>query len=498
MENLFFSILEAITLSNVSVIAIGVLTGLVVGAIPGLTVSMAVVLALPFTFALTAQTAMAFLIGIYTGGMCGGSISAVLLNVPGNPAAVITGEDGYPMAARGQAGKALGISIVSSALGSLISFFGLALAAPQIARVALSFGAPELFGLVFLGMTLICAFSSKGKVRKGILSGFLGLLFVTIGMDPIDATPRFTFDSVQLQYGVSFIPVMIGLFAIPEMLKQIHEKNIKKGMIEKLGKFPKIAELARLWKRISISGIIGTVVGSIPGTGSAVAAVLSYDFAKKTSKDGEKFGTGVPEGIAAAEAANNGVTGGALIPMLTLGIPGDPPTAVMLGALMIQGMDPGPLLFVMHADVVNSLLASFFLSILLLIAIGYLTSRLFVKVLLVPRHILWPIIGVMCILGSYSLRNSLFDSGIMLIFGILGYVLKKNGYPILPIIISVILGSTLEVNLRMALLLNEGSPKVFLQHPIALGFILLGIVFILITTVLPRIRSHSHGLKTSH
>ncbi|MFC1866788.1 tripartite tricarboxylate transporter permease [Thermodesulfobacteriota bacterium] len=485
MEGIILGIFQAINFLTLSAIALGVVTGIVVGGIPGLTVSMAIVLALPFSFHMPPDVGMAFLIGIYTGGMCGGSISAILLNIPGNPAAVITGEDGYPMALKGEAGKALGTSIIASAVGSMVSFFALAFAAPQIANLAIEFGAPELFGLVFFGMTLICAFSSNGKIIKGLIAGLLGLMFMTIGMDPIDATPRFTFDTLQLKYGVSFIPVMIGLFAIPEMLKQVHQKAIEKGRLEHLGKFPSFLDIARLLKRMIISGLIGTGVGAVPGTGSAVAAVLSYEFARNTSKDKKKFGTGIPEGIAAAEAANNGVTGGALIPMLTLGIPGDPPTAVMLGALMIYGLEPGPLLFIMNPEFIQGILGSLFISIVFLVFIGLLTARLYIKVLLVPKQVLWPVIGVLCVLGSYALRNSLFDAMVMLFFGLIGYALKRNGYPILPIIISVVLGPTLEVNLRRSLLLSDGNPMIFLGNPICMTFILLGIAFVLTITILP-------------
>lgn len=483
MEAILLNILELFNVYILIALVFGVITGIVVGGVPGLTVSMAIVIALPFSMYMSAETGMAFLIGIYTGGMCGGSLSAILLNIPGNPASVITGADGYPMMLKGEAGKAIGVALFSSAGGSLISFFALAFAGPQIANIALRFGSPEIFGLVFFGLTLICAFSSRGNVRKGFISGLLGLIFMTVGMDPIDATRRFTFNTVQLQYGVSFIPVMIGLFAIPELLKQIHRKAIDKRHLKKLGQFPKISEIAKLTKRIVISGLIGVGVGAIPGTGSAVAAALGYDFARRTSKDKEKFGTGISEGVAAAEAANNGVTGGALIPMLTLGIPGDPPTAVMLGAILIYGMEPGPLLFTSYPDFINSILGSFFLSIVLLVVIGLLLLRVFVRILVVPKHILWPVIGVLCVLGSYALRNSVFDCGVMLTFGILGYILKMHGYPTLPIIISVILGPSFEVNLRRSLLLSNGSPSIFITHPICLSFIILGLAFALMTTL---------------
>jgi len=462
----------------------GVALGLVMAAIPGLTVSMAVVLLLPFTFYLASKPSLGLLIGVFVGGMAGGAISAILLNIPGNPASVITNRDGYPMAQKGRADLALGIAFLSSVLGGAFSLVVLILVAPQIAEIALKFGAPEQAALVLLGLTLVAGFS-EGSLRRGLISAGLGLAVATTGMDPITASPRYVFDTVVLQQGVSFIPVMIGMFALPVAIQSLwdHQRrevrnmtpvvHAMKGVREAFGQLKSLAGC------ILRSSAVGTLIGAVPGTGSAVAAILSYQYAERFSKRRDvPFGEGQPEGIAAPEAANSALTGGALIPMLVLGIPGDPVTAVMLGALLIQGLTPGVLLFQNNADIVYGLFGSFAVALAILAVVGTIGIPLFVRTVRIPVRMLMPAIVLLCIIGAFALKNSVLDIWIMLAFGALAYFMKRWNYPVLPMLLALILGPILEEQFRMSLIIALGDPFIFLQKPISLTFIILFVVYL--------------------
>jgi len=471
MEGIIYALSQAIQINHFLFTALGVVIGIIAGAIPGITASMAIAVCLPLTFYMPATSAFSLLLGIYIGAMAGGSISAILINIPGNPAAIITGADGYPMAQRGEAGKAIFVAFFSSTIGSLISFIPLFIFAPMLARMAIKFQAPDLFAIILFGMVVVCSFAAEASPRKGFISALMGLVFMTIGLDRIESTPRFTFGTLQLQYGVDFLPVMIGMFAIPQILQEMRaalNATFVNKFETKKSWLPKVKEILIILKIIPLASLIGVFVGITPGTGSAVASIFSYHFHKRISKHPERYGTGIVEGVAAAEAANNGVTGGALIPMLTLGIPGDPVTAIMLGALLIQGLEAGPLLFRDHAGVVFGMFGSFLLACFLLFAIGIAGISVFSNVLKIPKQILFPIILVFCLIGSYSLRNSSFDVGVMLFFGILGYVMILNGYPILPLIIALILGPPLETHLRMSLITSGGSPWIFFTRKVSL------------------------------
>ena len=354
------------------------------------------------------------------------------------------------------------MAFFSSFLGGLFSLVCLITIAPQLAEFALNFGAPELASLVLLGLCLISGFAQT-SMSKALISGLLGLSFSTVGMDPIDSIPRFTFSVVQIQQGVSFLPVMIGLFAVPEIISGM------RGSVVSLPDFstrlrdllPSPGTLAGLWKTLAQSSLIGTTIGLLPGTGSAVAALLSYNTAQRRSPEPESFGTGKLEGVSAPEAANSAMTGGAMIPMLTLGIPGDPVTAVMLGALTIQGLAPGPLLFESHGGFVFSIFGSFFIALFLTIVIALLGIRLFVQVLRVPPGLLFPSIAVFCVIGAFALQNSFFDVFLMIGFGLLGYFMQKFDFPIMPLLLAIILGPVFEKNARMSLILSDGDPGIF-------------------------------------
>ena len=458
---------------------LGSFLGIVFAAIPGLTVSMGIILLLPFTFHMAGVTAMSLLVGVFVGGMTGGSISAILLNIPGNPAAVVTSLDGHPLAKKGQAGMALGAAFFSSFLGGLFSLFCLATIAPQLADFALNFGAPELASLILLGLCLICGFAQT-SMRRALVSGLLGLSFSTVGMDPIDSIPRFTFSVVQIQQGVSFLPVMIGLFAVPEIISGARGAAVSlPGFSTRLRDLlPAPGAFLGLWKTLARSSLIGTAVGLLPGTGSAVAAVLSYNAAQRRSREPESFGAGNLEGVSAPEAANSAMTGGAMIPMLTLGIPGDPVTAVMLGALTIQGLAPGPLLFESHAGFVFSIFGSFLVALFLTIIAALLGIRLFVQVLRVPPGLLFPGIAVFCVIGAFALQNSFFDVFLMIGFGLLGFFMRKFDYPIMPLLLAIILGPVFEKNARMSLILSDGDPGIFLRKPISLMFLALALLYL--------------------
>ncbi len=479
MNHLVEGLLQALALKPFLFAWLGSFLGIVFAAIPGLTVSMGIILLLPFTFHMSGVTSMSLLVGVFVGGMTGGSISAILLNIPGNPAAIVTSLDGHPLARGGRAGVALGVAFFSSFLGGLFSLVCLATIAPQLAEFALRFGAPELASLVLLGLCLICGFA-RTSMTRALISGLLGLSFSTVGMDPIDSIPRFTFSVVQIQQGVSFLPVMIGLFAVPEIVSGMRGSAVSvpdfSTRLRDLLPAPKT--LLGLWKTLAHSSLIGTTVGLLPGTGSAVAAVLSYNTAQRRSPEPASFGTGKLEGVSAPEAANSAMTGGAMIPMLTLGIPGDPVTAVMLGALTIQGLAPGPLLFESHGGFVFSIFGSFFVALFLTIVVALLGIRLFVQVLRVPPGLLFPSIAVFCVIGAFALRNSFFDVFLMIGFGLLGFFMQKFDYPVMPMLLAIILGPVFEKNARMSLILSEGDPSIFVSKPISLLFLAVAVLYL--------------------
>jgi len=468
---------DVFRLPNLLASMMGVLFGLFIGASPGLTISLGMVLLLPLTFSIPPVTSFCLLLGLYAAGMTGGSISAILLNIPGTPSASATAIDGHEMAKKGRAGQAIGTAVISSFFGGMFSLVCLVLIAPTIAKFALRFGAPELFALVLLGLTLICSFGQR-SIIKGLISGVIGLIFMTVGLDSMMGTPRFTFGYVELQAGVPFLPALIGLFAIPQILEGIigGVQVIPKYEAKISGLLPRFKDITRLFKTMVLGASVGTGIGAIPGAGGPIAVFLSYDYAKRISKNRELFGTGLPEGVAAPEAANNGVAGGAMIPMLTLGIPGDPITAILLGALMIQGLTPGPLLFQNNAQFVYSVFWAFLVANVMTLFLTLSTIKVWVRLLQVPKRILLPVIVMLCIVGSYALHNTFFDSGIMLFFGLLGYFMRKFEFPVVPMLLAIILGPALEEHLRMSLIISQGDPSIFVKHPISLVFIIIALI----------------------
>jgi len=487
-EFIISALLEVLQIQNIAASAIGVFFGLFIGATPGLTISLGMVLLLPLTYAMDPVTSICLLLGLYSAGMTGGSFSAILLNIPGTPSASATAIEGHAMTQKGRASEALSTAIISSFSGGLIGLITLALIAPFIAKFALKFGAPELFALVLMGITLICSFGQK-SIIKGLMAGVFGLIIMTVGLDPMTGVPRFTFGNVNLMAGVSFLPAMIGLFAIPQIIAGVatKERVIPSSQHPVKGMFSGFKYFFKRLKAILIGAILGTGIGAIPGAGGPIAVFLSYDYAKKFSKNKDNFGEGEPDGVAAPEAANNAVAGGALIPMLTLGIPGDPITAILLGALMIHGLIPGPLLFENNPQFVFAIFWAVLMANIFNLFISMLSVKLWVRMLKVPQRILLPIILVMCVIGSFSLRNNFFDTGIMFVFGLLAYFMKKFGFPIVPLLLAIILGPQLEEHLRMSLIISSGDPSIFFTKPISLVFIIIAVVSFIGPIISPKL-----------
>jgi len=487
--------MQAVQPSSLIATALGSMLGISVGMIPGMTISTGIVIVLPLTFVLDPNMSIALLLGLYVGGMMGGSFSAILLNIPGTPSAAATALDGHPLVARGEAGRALGIAILASFSGGLFSFFCLFLIAPNLADLALGFRAPDLFSLVFLGLTVICSFAAKSLI-KGLLSAVIGLAIVSIGQDPVMGTARFTFGDANLLSGIHFLTALIGLFAIPQLIENLRTAEAGRApRAPKLrfeGIWPALSDLRRIRLPIGIGSVIGTFLGILPGAGGPIAAFISYDYAHKTAREPAKFGKGAVEGIAAPESANNAVTGGALVPMMTLGIPGDPVTAILIGALLVHGLAPGPLLFIERADFAYGLIFSFFWANIFNLIIAFAGLRLLVKLIAMPRAILMPTIAILCVVGSYALRNSLFDVYVMFFFGLLGIGMKWLDMPVVPLLLALVLGRPLEEHLRIALTGSQGDVSIFFTSPFSVFFLSLSAVSIVWSIVSAR-RSSQAG-----
>lgn len=488
MDVLLEQLSIALQWSNLLIILLGTLLGILLGSIPGLTVIMAVALAVPVTAYLPLAPSLGLLFGIYISGIYGGSISAILVNTPGTPAAAATILDGYPLAKQGKAGKALKMALLASFCGGIISIIFLIVVAKYLSKVALLFGPAEKTALLFFALTIIGVLAGK-SILKGLLAASLGLLFSVVGSDPILAVPRFTFGFLELDEGLGFIPTLIGLFAISEFLMQAEERLSDKISKEKILDISTKKENNRLsrkditssLKTILRSGVLGTFIGSLPGIGATVACFLGYGEAQRASKNPEKFGNGAIEGVAAAEAANNAVSGATLIPLLALNVPGDAVTAILYGALLIQGVQTGPLIFQTHMDAVYLIYITLILANIFMVIAALSLMPVFRKISEIPKKIIFPIVFVFCVVGSFAARNNIFDIYTMLGIGFLGYLFRKNGIPLAPLLIGYILGTPFEESFRQTLAGSEGSLMVFVQEPIALGFVILSVISILMT-----------------
>ena len=453
--------------------------GIIFGAIPGLTATMGMAIFLPMTFAMSDINGILFLLGIYVGACYSGSLSSILVNIPGTPSSIATGFDGYKMAQKGQAGRAIGYATLSSALGGLFGVFVLMFAAPVLAGLALEFGAQEYTGIALLGISIV-SYISFGSTIKGLIGGIIGLLLAAVGQDVISAYPRFVFGSKDLQAGLQMIPVMVGFFGVTEVLTKLEQETEIRVAVAKIRNvLPSFSKLLRMSPMMAVSSLLGTFVGAVPAAGGAIASMAAYGIQKRFSKRSQEYGTGSAEGVVAAEAANNAAVGGAFVPMLSLGIPGDPQTAILIGALMINGLAPGPMLFATRPDLISTIYLGNVLSVIVFTIIGLAGARFFAHLIRVPRHYLLPAIMLFCIIGSFAIRNTVFDIWVLLACGLLGYMLQKIGIMPAPVILGFVLGPILEDNFRRALIMSNGEWITFFTRPISLALILINLLILI-------------------
>lgn len=485
MSGLLEGFQVAFQVQSIGYTALGTLLGIIFGALPGLTSTMAVALLIPITFGLPPVAGMGMLVGAFCGGTAGGAVAATLLRIPGTPAAICTTFDAYPLAQRGKAGLALGISIVSSFIGGIFSLAVLVLVAPQLAKFALKFGPTEYFALAILGLTVIASISSK-SIIKGIIAGLVGVFISFIGLDPVTGITRYTFRNPNFLSGLNLLPVLIGLFAVSQALSDSAKTNESTTEVLNTnfsGQFPKIKLFLERWKIILSSSVIGTLVGILPGAGCSIASFIAYDNAKRLSKNPEEFGHGSIDGVMASETSNNSVTGGSLVPMLTLGIPGDSTTAVMLGGLLIHGLRPGPLLFKNNPGTVYGIFTMLFLANIFMLIFQKFGIKLFIKILKVPRYLLTPLILVMCTIGAYGVSGNVFDVKVMLVFGIIGFIFEKLNFGVAPVVLGFILGSMAEINFRRAFTMYDGDLSVLVTRPITVVLLFISFILILLPII---------------
>jgi len=458
-----------------AVIVGGIIIGIFVGVMPGLSASTGVALMVPFTYGMDPLLALILLVAVYTASAYGGCITAIAINTPGTPAAVALAFDGYTLTQRGEPGRALGTAVIANCTGGILGTFILIGFSVPLAKAALAFGPPEYFALAIFGLTIVVSMESKNML-KGAVSTVLGLLLMTIGLDPITGFMRFTFDRPELIDGIAFIPALIGLFAVGEVLLNIERYEPVQAALQTFSsKMPGRKEVLGLKVAILQSSILGTVIGVVPGAGATIAAFIAYNEARRISKKPEEFGKGSLEGIAAPAAAAGGSVGGALVPLLTLGIPGSAATAVLIGALMLHGVTPGPELFAgKNSYLVYGLFASLVLGNFVLLVLGIMGNRLWVKIISAPKALLYPVILVIAFVGSFGVANSLFDVLICLVFGIFGWILRRYGFPTAPLVLALILGYMAESNFRRALIM--GDPSIFFTRPVSAIMLVLALL----------------------
>ncbi|MDR2055350.1 MAG: tripartite tricarboxylate transporter permease [Desulfovibrio sp.] len=477
---IFEGVMTALSTKCVFANALGVFLGIIFGAMPGLTAAMGVALLIPLTFGMPAVEAFSTLLGMYVGAIYGGCITAILVGTPGTVAAAATLLEGPPLTAKGESRRALEMATIASFIGGIFSAVALCTLAPLLAKIAMGFGASEYFAVAVFGLTIVTSLSSK-RPLKGLISCLLGLFIATIGLDPITGDLRNTFENPNLFSGVPLVPVLIGLFALSQILLTI--ENVIKGMEFTEGTMSKqritLSDLQKNFINLVRSSLIGTVIGIIPATGVSAATFMAYSEAKRFSKTPEQFGKGTLEGIAASESSNNAVCGGALIPLLTLGIPGDIVTAIMLGALMIQGLTPGPLLFVEHPVTVYGIFAAFIVSNILMLVIGLITIPMARLILHVPNSVLMPIVITLCVVGGFSVNNSTFDLLLVAVFGTAGYLMNKCAIPLPPMLLAMILAPIAETNFRRALSISQNDFSIFYVNPIAMTILVISFFILL-------------------
>ena len=465
---------------------IGAAGGVLLGAIPGMTATMGVALLIPFSFGMDLIPSVGLLLGIYCGGMYGGSISAILIHAPGTPAAAATLLDGYPMAKKGEAGKALSVAMFASFCGGVIGALIMTFLSPMVANVAMKFTSAEMLMLAVFGLSVIISISGK-SIAKGLISAFFGMLLCTVGVDPTYSRQRFTFGVKSLKGGLSFIPVLIGLFAIAEVIAGVERiiagrESAQEKSTEKITRvLPDGKTIRKITPNILSGGIIGTFIGAIPGAGGDIAVFVSYAFNKGISKHPEKWGTGIPNGVASTESANNGCSGGAMIPLLSLGVPGDSVTAILLGAFIMKGITPGPMMYVSELPTVYKVFAALMLANLCMLIVGCLGVRIFAKIVSLEKKVLYPIILIISLLGAFSINKNVFDVGVCVVFGVIGWLMNKYEFPLSPILLALILGPMCEQNFVRFMDLNNGNFGAILHYPIAIGFFVVAVAVVIVS-----------------
>lgn len=453
--------------------------GIIVGMLPGLTATMGVALMTTLTFKMAADNAVLILVCMYIGAIYGGSRSAILLNIPGTPANAATAVDGNPLSRQGKAGRAIGIATTGSFLGSIIGMIMLAFFTPLIGTFALKFNSIEFFWLAIFGIVISGNLTAPKDPLKGWISGFLGLFVAMIGMEGIHAYVRFSYGSVNLSGGINLIPAMVGVFGFAEIITVMKNPAMEVIDTEIDRVIPRPKEILKYWKTILRSGLIGTFVGAIPGVGEDIAAWVSYDVAKRSSREPELFGKGSVEGLIAAETGNNSCVAGAMIPVLSLAIPGSAPAAVLLAAMYIHGVRPGPLIMIESPEFVFQVVAMVLLATVAMFILGLSLVKPLVKVLMIPRQKLMPIVFVLCAIGAYAIQSRIFEIQVMVVFGLIGFLMREMDYPVAPLVLGIILGDILDKNLRRALVLTDGNLIPFFTRPISLVIVLLTLFVVL-------------------
>ncbi len=459
----------------------GTVLGIVFGSVPGLSATMAVVLFLPLTFSMEPTAGIALLVGLYMGGISGGLISAILLKIPGTPSSISTVFDGGPMAEKGEAGRALGVGILYSFIGSIIGIVALMFISPMLAKVCLLFGAADYFSVAVFSLTIIAALSGKDMLN-GLIAGLIGLALSMIGMAPIDAQVRYTFGNYQLMGGLDITVLLIGVFAVTDIIlagfgRRTLADKLEQKKYHLKGYGLSVKEFIQQIPNAVISAVIGIAIGILPGIGGSTAGLMAYTAEKSRSKYPEKFGTGIIDGIIASETSNNAVIGGSLVPLLCMGIPGNTVAAVFLGGLLVHGINPGPLIFEKSGQYVYGIYFALIVSSVFMLIFERLGLPIFAKLLDIPKHILLPIIMVMCCVGAYSNASRVFDVQCVLFFALLGLFFKMFKIPSTPLIIGFILGSMFEENLRQALQASHGSWSIFVTRPISCAFLIVAVIF---------------------
>lgn len=471
---------------------LGVLIGIIFGAIPGLSGTLGIILFLPMTRSIDLLNSLIFLVGIFTGGEFGGSISAILIGTPGTNSAVCTMLEGYPMAKKGHARKALMMALVASTIGGLLSAFSLLFLAPVLAEYTLEFGAPEFFAIAVFGLSIIASVSGK-SIEKGLFAGAVGIVLSLFGMDPLSGSSRFTFGNLTLYRGLELVALLTGLFAVSSIIEKVgavFKRDIEMQEEMKLHKKDKLTlrEVLKCKWDILQGSIVGIIIGIIPGIGTGVASFLSYDMSKRFSKEPEKYGTGCLEGIAAVESSNNGVTAASLIPLLTLGLPGSPSAAVLVGAFTMNGLSVGPLLFREYGPLLYTLMVAIVIGNVIMWIEGMTLSGFMAKITKVPNDVLVPMLMVVCAAGAFSVNNSGFDMMLFIVAGIIGYFLSLIKVPLVPIVIGFVLGSTMESNLRKGLVMTQYDVWAFVTRPITFTILLVTVAFLIFSIVKEQLR----------